>query len=265
MVWSPVSLHGTVLVMYRCGGVGVALRSDVKTWWARCMRPLTRCWRCCSRGWPAIGRALLVVLTHGAVGLAGEDVRDLAGAAVWGLVRSAQAENPGRVVLIDADGSLDVGGVIGCGEPQLVVRAGGVHAARLAPAPPRTVLELPGASVWRLAAGEGGTLEDLVVAALPPDGIAPPGRCGWRWLRSGVNFRDVLVALGMYPGGAELGAEGAGVVVEVGPGVTGLAVGDAVMGFLGGAGPRRWSTERLVVGAGRDGRSTRPRVCRWCS
>ena len=39
-------------------------------------------------------------MTHGAVGLAGEDVADLAGAAVWGLVRSAQAEHPGRVVLV---------------------------------------------------------------------------------------------------------------------------------------------------------------------
>ncbi|UDT36688.1 hypothetical protein, partial [Mycobacterium tuberculosis] len=26
----------------------------------------------------------------------------------------------------------------------------------------------------------------------------------------GVNFRDVLVALGMYPGGGELGVDGAG-------------------------------------------------------
>ncbi|MCV7162827.1 type I polyketide synthase, partial [Mycobacterium stomatepiae] len=42
-----------------------------------------------------------VVLTHGAVGLAGEAVTDLAGAAVWGLVRAAQAEQPGRVVLAD--------------------------------------------------------------------------------------------------------------------------------------------------------------------
>ena len=54
------------------------------------------------------GSGVLVVLTHGAVGLAGEDVTDLAGAAVWGLVRSAQAEHPGRVVLVDSDGSLDV-------------------------------------------------------------------------------------------------------------------------------------------------------------
>ncbi len=64
----------------------------------------------------------------------------------------------------------------------------------------------------------------------------------------GVNFRDVLVALGMYPGGGELGAEGAGVVVEVGPGVTGLAVGDAVLGLLGVVGSEAVVDERLVVG-----------------
>ena len=40
----------------------------------------------------------------------------------------------------------------------------------------------------------------------------------------------------MYPGAAQLGAEGAGVVVELGPGVTGVAVGDAVMGLFGVAG-----------------------------
>src|SRR6202008_3604045 len=55
------------------------------------------------------------------------------------------------------------------------------------------------------------------------------------------------VALGMYPGGGELGAEGAGVVVEVGPGVTGLAVGDAVMGLLGVVGSEAVVDERLVV------------------
>ena len=48
----------------------------------------------------------LVVSTRGAVGRSGEDVTDLAGAAVWGLVRSAQTEHPGRIVLVDSDAPL---------------------------------------------------------------------------------------------------------------------------------------------------------------
>ncbi|NBH09681.1 hypothetical protein, partial [Amycolatopsis sp. SID8362] len=42
----------------------------------------------------------LVFLTRGAVHA--EDP-DLAGAAAWGLLRSAQVENPGRFVLVDVD------------------------------------------------------------------------------------------------------------------------------------------------------------------
>ena len=48
-----------------------------------------------------------MVATRGAMALAGEDVIDLAGAAVWGLVRSAQTEHPGRIVLADSDAPLD--------------------------------------------------------------------------------------------------------------------------------------------------------------
>ena len=53
---------------------------------------------------------------------------------------------------------------------------------------------------------------------------------------AGLNFRDVLVALGMVPDGGEpLGAEGAGTVLETGPGVTSVAAGDRVTGLLPGA------------------------------
>ncbi|MGW6771766.1 type I polyketide synthase, partial [Streptomyces sp. NPDC055037] len=46
----------------------------------------------------------LAIVTSGAIATtADEDVRNLAHATVWGLVRSAQSENPDRIVLVDID------------------------------------------------------------------------------------------------------------------------------------------------------------------
>ncbi|MEU3955805.1 SDR family NAD(P)-dependent oxidoreductase, partial [Streptomyces achromogenes] len=77
----------------------------------------------------------LTVVTRGAVSTAGEDVPDLAGAAVWGLVRSAQSEHPDRFTLLDlqpgADAATVLPGALATGEPQLAVRAGTARAARL--------------------------------------------------------------------------------------------------------------------------------------
>src|SRR5262249_37147889 len=44
-------------------------------------------------------------LTHGAVAVGEKGPADPAAAAVWGLVRSAQAEHPDRFLLLDSDGS----------------------------------------------------------------------------------------------------------------------------------------------------------------
>ncbi|SEF36329.1 Acyl transferase domain-containing protein [Amycolatopsis pretoriensis] len=78
--------------------------------------------------------ARLVVVTRGAVAAAG-DVTDLAAATVWGLVRSAQEENPDTFVLLDldAESAADdvVAGVLATGEPQAAVRFGTVLVPRL--------------------------------------------------------------------------------------------------------------------------------------
>ena len=76
----------------------------------------------------------LVVLTHHAVALPGQDITDLAGAAVWGLARSAQTENPGRIMLIDTDTPIDAPSLTAIGEPQLLIRAHTTYAPRLTPA-----------------------------------------------------------------------------------------------------------------------------------
>ncbi|WP_440089890.1 type I polyketide synthase, partial [Streptosporangium sp. LJ11] len=70
----------------------------------------------------------LVLVTHGAVVAVADEVPDLAQAAVWGLVRAAQAEQPGRLVLLDLDtDALDadtVAQALATGEPQVAVRDG---------------------------------------------------------------------------------------------------------------------------------------------
>ncbi|GAB1639957.1 type I polyketide synthase [Krasilnikovia sp. MM14-A1259] len=190
----------------------------------------------------------LVVLTRGAVSaVPGEGVRDLAAAAAWGLLRSAQSENPGRLILVDLDGDPGVlASVVDAGEAELAVRGATVLARRLTR--PSGELALP-AGAWRLEPDTGGSLEDLVVAAAPDAGQPlEPGLVRVAVRAAGLNFRDVLIGLGMYPGGGVLGSEIAGVVIEVGPGVVGLAVGDRVMGIAaGGFGPLVVTDSRQVV------------------
>ena len=103
----------------------------------------------------------LVVTTRGAVALPGEDVTDLAGAAVWGLVRAAQTEHPGRVVLVDTDADqrrpgLDPMAVVAVGEPQVVIRDGVLHTARVVPSRAAESLLTPPAdgAPWRLTVAE---------------------------------------------------------------------------------------------------------------
>ncbi|WP_330343145.1 type I polyketide synthase [Streptomyces sp. NBC_00557] len=75
----------------------------------------------------------LAVVTSGAAALPGEDITDLAGAAAWGLIRSAQAENPGQFLLIDTDtpDHPDLPTALATGEPQILIRDGRPHSARL--------------------------------------------------------------------------------------------------------------------------------------
>ncbi|MFI9825751.1 SDR family NAD(P)-dependent oxidoreductase, partial [Streptomyces sp. NPDC052013] len=74
----------------------------------------------------------LVVVTRGAVSTRDGEAADAGQAAVWGLVRSAQSEHPGRFVLVDVDGDEpDWGAVLAADEPQLALRAGRLFAPRL--------------------------------------------------------------------------------------------------------------------------------------
>ncbi len=188
--------------------------------------------------------ARMVVLTRGAIAVdSSEDVTDLGQAAVWGLLRSAQAENPGRIVLADIDewGSADVAvaEIVRRDESQLAFRSGAVLAPRLVCTERTDGAELVETGDWRLATLGGGTLESRNFALRPcPESARPlrPGEVRLGLRASGVNFHDLLTALG-HPSDYDVGVEGSGVVLEVADDVLEFAPGDRVMGQFFGAGP----------------------------
>ncbi|UYB38151.1 SDR family NAD(P)-dependent oxidoreductase [Streptomyces sp. Je 1-4] len=183
--------------------------------------------------------ARLVVVTRNAVP-AELQHPDPAQAAVWGLVRAARVEHPDRFVLVDVDGTeaslAALPTALATGEPELALREGTAYLPRLSMNIRRDELPMPclPQDGWCLENAAEGTLESLRLVQRPEavDELAN-GQVRIAVRTAGVNYRDVLNVLGMYPGDAvALGIEGAGVVTEVGPGVTGFAPGDRVMGLF---------------------------------
>ena len=87
----------------------------------------------------------------------------------------------------------------------------------------------------KLARSDAGTLEEL---HWEPASVAAPGasEVRLRVVVAGVNLRDVLMSLGMYPGNdAVLGAECVGVIEAIGADVRNLKIGDRVFGFAPGS------------------------------
>jgi acyl transferase domain-containing protein/NADPH:quinone reductase-like Zn-dependent oxidoreductase/acyl carrier protein len=204
------------------------------------------------------GQSRLVILTRGAVAAGpGEGVSDLAGAAVWGLVRSAQTENPGRIALADLmtvagpEADAEAAALVAAlqtGEPEIAIRHGAAYGRRLI-RPPAGLAPPADGQPWRLDVTEPGTLDGLELVACPqvsePLG---PGQVQVAVRAAGLNFRDVLIGLDMYPGDALMGGEIAGIVTAVGPDTVGLAVGDRVLGLAaGGFGPLAVTDARLLV------------------
>ncbi|MBQ0868631.1 type I polyketide synthase [Streptomyces sp. RK75] len=214
---------------------------------------------------PRLAACRLVVVTRGAVVADDADdgaELDPAAAAVWGLVRSAQSEEPDRLLLLDLGPEHEVTGTaateavvraLAADEPQVAARDERVLVPRLTRAGARKRPPLRGP--WRLDAGTGagsgaGSTLEAVVPVACPEVAEPPARGQVRIAvrAAGVNFRDALVSLGMAPGQTGLGSEGAGTVTEVGPGVSGLAVGDRVMGLFEGAfGPFAVADARMLT------------------
>jgi polyketide synthase 12 len=210
-----------------------------------------------------LGSIRLIVVTRGAVAAGpGDGVPSLPAAPVWGMVRTAQTEHPGRFALLDLDPAAEpdpaaLSGALATAaagsEPELALRDGKLLAPRLTRTEAATLMlggdGFGAGAGWRVDTRGGGSLADVAVVP-SPEATEPLGDHEVRVQvrAAGINFYDVAVALGLKPGGTGLGGEGAGVVLEVGAAVTGIAPGDRVMGLFEGAfGPVTVADHRMLV------------------
>ncbi len=207
------------------------------------------------QGWltrPDTTNTQLMIVTSHAVSVGAYDgVPELAHAAVWALIHTAQNEHPDRIILLDTDHTaatddnlLAIASARPAGEPQLAVRNGVVHIPRLARTP---ALTPPDAPAWQLATTGKGDLANLALQPTDPPTTLAPGQLRVQVRAAGLNFHDVVVALGAI-GDEGLGGEAAGVVLEAGP-ETSLRRGDAVMGLFpnNAFAPTAITDERAVV------------------
>jgi NADPH:quinone reductase-like Zn-dependent oxidoreductase/acyl carrier protein len=184
--------------------------------------------------------------------LAGHETAAPQDGGLIGLTRVLRNENPGLPIKLfdlpvrDAERALDAllaELAAPDNEGELRLDAGGRHGLRLR----RQALPEPGSQAGEPAEPDvkltyqTGALERLAWTRGARRAPAA-GEVEIRVEASGLNFRDVMFALGVLPdeavengfAGATVGMECAGVVTRVGPDVTDLDVGDAVMAFAPG-------------------------------
>jgi acyl transferase domain-containing protein/NADPH:quinone reductase-like Zn-dependent oxidoreductase/acyl carrier protein/SAM-dependent methyltransferase len=193
-----------------------------------------------------VGSPRLWIATRGAQEIGDANLFDVGAAPLWGFARSLALEHPElQVVCIDLDPERDereatrlVGELLGTSDDdQIAFRRGDTLVARL-----RRVSREPScastdatATPRELVTSERGILDNMFLR--PTVRQTPgPGEVEIEVAFTGLNFRDVLNAMGMYQGEAgALGAECAGTIAAIGEGVTSLSVGQRVMAMAGGS------------------------------
>src|SRR5690625_259791 len=202
----------------------------------------------------------LWIVTERAVATESGEPVDPVQAALWGLGRTIVNEEPGlRCKLVDCDGSPEavraLTGLLAApiDEPELAVRQGKFLASRLLQWSRSGHLTVPRSADYALAPTERGAIDNL---RLTETEVPPPddGYVQVRVEAAGLNFRDVLNVLGLYPGDpGPVGGDFAGVVTALGEGVTGLEVGQRVYGSMQGAFASRFNVPAQFVAPIPDG------------
>jgi acyl transferase domain-containing protein/NADPH:quinone reductase-like Zn-dependent oxidoreductase/acyl carrier protein len=202
----------------------------------------------------------LWIITERAVATESGEPVDPVQAALWGLGRTIVNEEPAlHCRLVDYDGSEQavhsLAGLLGApiDEPEVALRQGKFLTSRLLQWSRSGHLAVPRAADYALAPTERGAIDNL---RLTETEVPPPdeGYVQVRVEAAGLNFRDVLNVLGLYPGDpGPIGGDFAGVVTQLGDGVTGVEVGQRVYGFMQGAFSSRFNVPAQLLAPIPDG------------
>ncbi len=203
----------------------------------------------------------LWIVTERAVATEPGEPVDPVNAALWGIGRTVVAEQPAlRCRLVDVDSSAGdaagwLAGVLGTpvAESELAVRQDKVLVPRLLHWARSGQLPMPRSDDYVLAPTERGAIDNL---RLTEAQVLPPAsnEVQVRVEAAGLNFRDVLNVLGLYPGDpGPIGGDLCGVVTETGPDVTGLQVGQRVFGSMQGAFASRLNVPAQLLAPVPDG------------
>ncbi len=184
----------------------------------------------------------LWLITGGAQIVETDDKPNPAAAPLWGLGRVIALDHP-DIQCVRADivpqpakpvwTALAAALSESDGETQLAVRGGQIYAARLIPVD-AALISSAGQS-QQLCISQKGVIDNLEMQS--KERIRPgKGQVEIRVRATGLNFRDVLNALDLYPGDpGPLGGECAGTVVATGADVTHVQQGDDVLGIAAGS------------------------------
>jgi acyl transferase domain-containing protein/NADPH:quinone reductase-like Zn-dependent oxidoreductase/acyl carrier protein/NADP-dependent 3-hydroxy acid dehydrogenase YdfG len=202
----------------------------------------------------------LWIVTERAVACESGEPVDPVQAALWGFGRTTINEEPAlHCKLVDIDGSPEAVSALAnllatpIDEPELALRQGKLLASRLLPWARSGHLTVPRGTDFVLAPTERGAIDNLRLTET--DVPAPDeGYVQVRVEASGLNFRDVLNVLGLYPGDpGPIGGDFAGIVTQLGSGVTGFEVGQRVYGFMQGAFSSRFNVPAQLLAPIPDG------------
>lgn len=193
----------------------------------------------------------IMVVTRGRVSVSGERLHAISASPLTGFCRVMNNEHPEwPVILVDLDAKGDSFEardladelLLPDGELEVAYREGlrqvnRLHRVREDEVPLRLAeaVQPDGrVSPYRLQIDKPGVLQNLSLNATPRREPGE-GEIEVRVKAGGINFRDVMKALGMYPGNPVdlrwFGDDISGTVVKVGPGVGDLKPGDDVVGM----------------------------------